>query len=103
MFILDTSTIFAVVNCIVSPTTCTVKPIRVENKIMKLNRENTLVALPRYMYMYNVHRAFIFIFQALIQNVCLSACDIYYIDHILHVQKTTSKKQPIRNLISPLY
>ena len=67
MFLLDTSTIFAVVNCEVSSTT--VKPIRVENKIMKLNRENTLVALPRYMYMYNVHRAFIFIFQALIQNV----------------------------------
>ena len=45
MFLLDTSTIVAVVNCIVSSTTCTVKPIRVENKIMKLNREfNTLVS-----------------------------------------------------------
>ena len=70
MFLLDTSTIFAVVNCVVSSTT--VKPIRVENKIMKLYRENTLVALLRYMY--NVHRAFIFIVRALIQNVCLSAC-----------------------------
>ena len=71
MFLLDTSTIFAVVNCVASSTT--VKPIRVENKTMKLNRENTLVALPRYMY--NIHRAFIFIVRALIQNVCLSACD----------------------------
>ena len=98
MFLLDTSTMFAVVNCVVSSTT--VKPIRVENKIMKLNRENTLVALPRYMY--NIHRAFIFIVRALIQNVCLSACDSITLITII-LQTTTSKKQPIRNLISSLY
>ena len=81
MFLLDTSTIFAVVNCIVSSTTCTVKPIRVENKIMKLNRENTLVALPRYMYMYNVHRASIFHCPSIDSKctLCLFACDIYSI------------------------